>query len=246
LAVSVLQSDARLKKTVSIEAPQQPLKEVLSQLSRALAVPLRADPQLSESRLTVRLQRQTGADVLTWLAGILHGEWFKEGQGYVLRRTAEIKVEQASLAAQMQARVAEMLKREEERDRERKRQNSEFVSTLMVQSRLTDEQILKLAEQYPVVYETLTATPLPDAPADGAAVARLGARVLTWLSPEQRDKVMHGGLRLNREEVLTTGGDLGLNFERLELRLQENGYFVVGIDIKLNDRWGRYVGVPFN
>jgi hypothetical protein len=57
---------------------------------------------------------------------------------------------------------------------------------------------------------------------------------------------MHGGLRLNREEVLTTGGDLGLNFERLELRLQENGYFVVGIDIKLNDRWGRYVGVPFN
>lgn len=89
VSVATLKRETRLQRQESFDEKCVPLKDFLAQISTDTTVTLRCDVSLRAQKLQIRLRQRKVSDIMESLALLLQGEWYQEGNGYRLSRTAE-------------------------------------------------------------------------------------------------------------------------------------------------------------
>jgi hypothetical protein len=188
-ACDVFADDPRLSKPLRILLKDASVSAMLPQLTKATGVPLLWDKEIADLRASAFAQAQPASRVLTYVAACLRLVWKREADGYRLYRPTALTRDDEQRRRQREERQAKRI--------EELRQMDEFSAALVRQSHLTDAEVKALVAKFSYVAKMVEETP-------GLIV---GLRVITWLTPEQWDKVATDGLRLDYKEWTLTGPD---------------------------------------
>ncbi len=211
--------DLRLNKPVTLQRTNQTIGNIVTTISGETQVPLVAHERVRNWRLTMVVHGKAAYEVLDLIAKMYDLMWYRREEGYLLSGKglhAWMSEEEHRKLHEQAAQQRDPVKRQETT----LQQGKEFSEQLMKASTLTDEEVLALAAPYPAIHQRL----------ERDKTALMTARLITWLTPEQRKQatvsVANGrewGLKIERKDVLLTGPDYGREFTYVYIRIRPDG-----------------------
>lgn len=154
-------ADVAFARETSCLARHQRLDELLRDIGKSIGVNLTAVGKHRARRLTVAIKERPARDVLDAIAKTLDLNWTRGHDGYLLVHV--MKDIPPEIAAERDRIISDTTRAVEQ-------EKTAFVSELFLRQRLTDEEVQRLADEYPLV----VGPSLKQAP-----YARLGVRSIT-------------------------------------------------------------------
>jgi hypothetical protein len=204
---------------VALQCANQTIGNILAIISGETQVPLAAHERVRNWRLTMVVHGKAAYEALDLIAKMYDLMWYRRGEGYLLSG----KGPHAWMSEEEHRKSHEQLKQQHDPIKQVEtmlQQGKEFSEQLLKASTLTDEEVLALAAPYPAIRQRL----------ERDKTALMTARLVTWLTPEQRKQATvsvanerEWGLKIERKEVLLTGPDYGREFTYVYIRIRPDG-----------------------
>jgi hypothetical protein len=197
---SPFDKEQRLDRVVPLSVKDGPLRVVLNEVGKATNLRLTCDAGTADLRVTLLLKTLPARRVLETLMNLLRLSVQKEGgDGYRFYRSIPPFLSLSDPAVAAEVKRQEQLREE---DKQYRQQLTKFMDELLTQHKLSDDQVLTLLRQYPLVARKLEEKPWHVA----------SFRVMTWLSPADWEKASVGGVSFNYQQWVAMGGDTNALF----------------------------------
>jgi hypothetical protein len=202
---ALLREDSRLHIEVSVSGKWISLSSVVNKIGQATGVPLSMTPRVQKLPVTINVVRLPANEMIRLIAHLYDlnvVRWGDDGYWLGQKDTTGKPPRPIDLAQHLAL------------ERSLEREKIAFLDSLMTQSRLTDDEVTSLAVKFPTVSKML----------DGSKAALIGARLLTWLSDKEVEKMLTSpeGITISRDRILQSGGDLDTSFEEMVIGLNKH------------------------
>jgi hypothetical protein len=94
---AALRGDARLDQKATAAHKNEPLGQVLAQLGRQIQVPLSANSDTADDKVTLFMEQRPAAEILALIGQMFDFQWYQKGSGYELGQSSNSKRREATL-----------------------------------------------------------------------------------------------------------------------------------------------------